>query len=121
MGVEEDGGASIVSILFGLAFVVLILVSMWKVFTKAGQPGWACIVPIYNYYVLCKIGGKPGWWLILFLIPFVNFVVMILVCIAIAKAFGKGALFGIGLLLLSFIFFPILAFGDATYTAPAEA
>jgi len=97
------------------AVVILLIAAMWKVFTKAGQPGWACIIPIYNLYVLCKIAGRPGWWVLLMLIPFVNFIILIIIAIDIAKAFGKGVGFGIGLILLPFIFYPILGFGSAQY------
>lgn len=96
-------------------FVVLMIASMWKVFTKGGQPGWASIIPFVNLYFLCKVAGRPGWWLILMLIPFVNFIILIIVDIDIAKNFGKGVGFGIGLILLPIIFFPILAFGSAQY------
>ena len=112
---ENGGGVSIFGVLISLAFAALMIVSMWKVFTKAGQPGWACIIPFYNVFIMLKIAGKPGWWLLLFFIPFVNFVVAILVSIAIAQSFGKGGGFGVGLALLSFIFYPILAFGEAAY------
>lgn len=109
-------------VILALAFTVFIIACLWKVFVKAGQPGWACLVPIYNYYILCKIAGKPGWWLVLLIIPFVNFVIAIIICIALAEKFGKGTGFGIGLALLGIIFFPILAFGDAKYHgAPATA
>jgi uncharacterized membrane protein YoaK (UPF0700 family) len=86
---------------------------LWKVFEKAGKPGWAAIVPIYNLIVLLEIAGKPAWWVILLLIPFVNIVVAIIMVLAIAKNFGKGAGFAIGLLLLGPIFYAILAWGDA--------
>ncbi|WP_425485713.1 DUF5684 domain-containing protein [Brevifollis gellanilyticus] len=102
----------------GLAFIVILIAALWKVFTKAGEPGWACLVPFYNIIVLLKISGKPLWWIILFIIPFVNFIIAILVSIGLAKSFGKGAGFGIGLALLGFIFYPILAFGDARYQGP---
>ena len=105
--------------IIALLVTVLMIVAMWKVFTKAGQPGWGSIIPILNFYFLCKIAGRPGWWLLLMLIPFVNLIIWIVVCVDIAKNFGKGAGFGIGLALLGFIFFPILAFGDATYQGPA--
>jgi hypothetical protein len=98
-----------------LAIFVLIIAGMWKVFTKAGQPGWAAIVPIYNIIVLLQIAGKPVWWILLFLIPVVNLVVAILIGIAIAKNFGKSDAFGVGLGLLGFVFYPILGFGDAQY------
>jgi len=102
-----------------LAIVVLMIVSMWKIFVKAGQPGWAAIIPIYNIIVLLQIVRKPIWWIILCLIPLVNIVIGIILCIELAKVFGKSAGYGIGILLLSFIFLPMLAFSDATYQAAA--
>jgi hypothetical protein len=104
-----------VAVLLWLAVIVLVVASIWIVFTKAGQPGWACIVPIYNVIVLLQIARKPLWWIILMLIPLVNIVIGILVVIEIAKNFGKSAGFGIGLLVLPFVFYPILAWGDARY------
>jgi hypothetical protein len=108
-----------VSIIFGLLVALLLIVAMWKVFTKAGQPGWASIIPIYNIYIWCKIVGRPWWWILLMLIPFVNFIICIILCIDLAKSFGKGVGFGIGLALLGIIFFPILGFGSAQYQGPA--
>jgi len=105
--------------IFWLAFMILMIAACWKIFTKAGQPGWASIIPIYNWYILCKIVGRPGWWVILLLIPFVNFIVGIILCIDLAKSFGKGVGFGIGLILLGVIFFPILGFGSAQYQGSA--
>ncbi len=101
--------------ILSLVIAVVMIAAMWKVFTKAGQPGWASIIPIYNLYILCKIAGRPGWWLLLMLIPFVNFIIAIILCIDVAKNFGKGAGFGVGLALLGVIFWPILGFGSATY------
>ena len=98
-----------------LAVIVFLIAALWKVFVKAGQPGWASIIPIYNAYVLLKIAGKPGWWLILYIIPLVNLIIAVIVSIAVAEKFGKGAGFGIGLLLLGFIFYPILGFGSVQY------
>ena len=104
------------------AIFVLWYASLWVTFTKAGQPGWAAIIPFYSFYILCKIGGRPGWWLILLLIPVVNIVILIIVSTDVAKNFGKGAGFGLGLVFLAFIFYPILAWGSATYTPqPAQA
>jgi hypothetical protein len=100
---------------FGLAFAVFIIAALWKVFVKAGRPGWAAIIPVYNSYVLIKIAHRPGWWLLLFIIPLVNLVFLIILAIDVAKAFGKGAGFGCGLAFLGFIFYPILGFGSATY------
>jgi len=113
---EGDALASVV----GLAFLVLVVAGMWKVFTKAGQPGWAVLVPILNLYFLLKIAGRPGWWLILMFIPLVNIIIAIIVAMEIATAFGKGAGFGLGLVFLGFIFYPILGFGDATYVGSAR-
>lgn len=109
--------------LIWLAIVVLVVVSWWKIFTKAGQPGWAAIIPIYNVYVWLQIIGKPWWWLLLLLIPVVGLVIWILMLVELAKVFGKGVGFAIGMLLLGIVFFPILAFGDAQYgsgEAPPE-
>src|ERR1700757_3098606 len=103
------------------AFVILMIAALWKVFTKAGQPGWAAIVPILNTYFLCKIAGRPGWWVILMFIPFLNLIIWIILCIDVAKSFGKGAGFGIGLLLLPFVFFLILGFGSAQYQGPSAS
>ena len=102
-------------VLVYLAIAVLVIAGFWKVFTKAGHPGWAAIIPFYNVYILLKIAGRPGWWLLLFLIPVVNFVIAIIVAIDVAKSFGKGTGFGVGLAFLGPIFYPILGFGDATY------
>lgn len=102
-----------------LAVGILMIASMWVLFTKANEPGWAAIVPIYNIIVLLKIAGKPVWWIVLFLIPFVSFIAAILIYISFAKSFGKSAGFGIGMILLPFVFFPMLAFSDAKYQGPA--
>jgi len=107
------------AMIIALLISLVVIVAMWKVFTKAGQPGWASIIPIYNLYIWCKIVGRPAWWIILMLIPFVNFIICIILCIDLAKSFGKGAGFGIGLVLLGIIFFPILGFGSAQYLGPS--
>lgn len=95
--------------------IILLIASIWKVFSKAGQPGWAAIIPIYNFYVMCKVAGRPGWWLLLMLIPFVNFIIAIILNVDIAKRFGKGVGFAVGMIFLPFIFWPILGFGSAQY------
>ena len=104
-------GSSIVGLIVG----ILVIAGMWKVFTKAGKPGWAAIIPIYNVIVLLQIAGKPLWWIVLLFIPIVNIVVAAMVMIGVAKAFGKGTGFALGLLFLSPIFIPILGFSDAQY------
>lgn len=101
-----------------LPLIILMIASMWKLFTKAGKPGWASIVPFYNIYVLLEIVGRPGWWLVLFLIPFVNFVVSIILALDTAKAYGKDAGFAILLIFLPFIGYPVLAFGKSKYVGP---
>ena len=108
-------GVGIGIMVFGLAVAIALIASVWTVFTKAGKPGWAALVPIYNIVVLLEIVGKPIWWVALMLIPVVNFVVAIIVTVELARRFGKGAGFGIGLVLLAPIFYPLLAWGDARY------
>jgi hypothetical protein len=117
---QDDGGGSAIGGLLGLVVAVLVIAGLWKVFTKAGQPGWAAIIPIYNLIVLLQIAGKPIWWIVLMIIPFVNFVIIILTWMGVAQAFGKGVGFALGLTFLSPIFVPWLGFGDARYSgAPA--
>ena len=119
---QTDGnGGSAVLWLFYIAWVVLYLVAGWIVYTKAGEEGWKSLIPIYNWYVLMKIVGRPGWWLILLLIPIVNIVIWIIVSIDLAKSFGKGTGFALGLIFLAPIFYLILAFGSAQYVGPAAA
>ena len=118
---NSDTLAALSSGVFGIVWlvvVVLLVASMWKVFTKAGQPGWAAIVPIYNVIVLLQITGKPIWWIVLLLIPLVNFVILIMIAIALAASFGKRTGYGIGLAFLPFIFYPMLGFGSARYAGP---
>ncbi|WP_137284696.1 DUF5684 domain-containing protein [Halorussus salinisoli] len=98
-----------------LGFLVLIVASMWKVFEKADEPGWAALIPIYNTYVMLKIGDNPGWYLLLMIIPIANLYAIGKMHVGIAKAFGKGVGWGVGLWFLPFVFFPMLAFGDASY------
>jgi hypothetical protein len=105
-----------IGFVFWLAVIVVIIAGMWKVFEKAGQPGWAAVVPFYNVYVLTiHIAKKEILWFVLWFVPFVNIVAAIIVSIEVAKKFGKSELFGVGLALLGFIFYPMLGFGDAQY------
>ena len=101
-----------------LAIAVWGIAAMWKVFEKAGQPGWAAIIPIYNWYIMTKIAGKPGWWVLMLLIPFVNIIFAIWLYNMISKSFGKDEGFTVGLVLLSIIFWYILGFGSAKYLGP---
>ena len=114
-------GLGIGFMLVWLLIVVLMIAGMWKVFQKAGKPGWAAIVPIYNIIVLLEIAGKPAWWVVLFLIPFVNFIIAIMLGISVAAKFGKGTGYGLGLALLGPVFYPMLGFGDAQYNPNAAA
>ncbi|MBK7987483.1 MAG: signal peptidase I [Ignavibacteria bacterium] len=109
-----------VNLLIVIVILVLVLGGLWKIFTKAGKPGWAAIIPIYNYIVLTEIIGKPIWWAIMMLIPCVNIVFMFLVYIELAKCFGKDTLYGILLVVLSPIMIPVLGFSDAQYTPPSQ-
>jgi hypothetical protein len=97
------------------AFIIFEIAGLWKTFEKAGKPGWASIVPIYNVVVMLGIAGRPLWWIVLLFVPIVNVVILVIIAIDIAKAFGKGTGFGLGLAFLGFIFYPILGFGDAQY------
>jgi hypothetical protein len=116
----SGAGAVVVTIIY-LAILILMIASVWKIFTKAGKPGWAAIVPIYNIIVLLQICGKPVWWIILLLIPIVSLIIAIILCVALAQVFGKGVGFAIGLFLLGIVFFPMLAFGSAQYVGPDGA
>lgn len=99
---------------------VIGIISMWKIFTKAGKPGWAAIIPIYNTVVLFQISGLSPWLLLIGLIPGLGQMALgiigIIATFRLATAFGKGVGYGFGLLFLPIIFYPILAFGDAKYT-----
>jgi hypothetical protein len=115
------GAIGLVGFLIWLALIVVIVAAGWVVFTKAGKPGWAAIVPIYNLIVLMEICGRPLWWFVLLLIPCVQIVIGAIVSIDLAKSFGKDVVFGILIWLLPVIFVPILAFGSAQYQGPAAA
>jgi len=103
---------------FWLACMVFYIATMWKIYTKAGQPGWASIIPIYNVVVLHRMVGKPVWWVLLYFIPIVNIIIAIIVTHALSLSFGKSTGFTIGLILLGFIFYPVLAWSDAQYLGP---
>jgi hypothetical protein len=109
-----------------IAFLAIMIASGWVIFKKAGKPGWASIVPIYSGLVLLQIIGRPWWWILLFLLAFIPFVgwlavlvLSVIVCHDLAVSFGKGWGYTVGMVLLGFVFMPMLAFGDATYKGPA--
>lgn len=112
------GSGYIFLILFFIAFYLYVY---WRIFEKAGKPGWAAIIPIYNTIILLEIVGKPWWWILLFLIPGVNIVFAIWMVNLLSLSFGKGIGFTLGLIFLNAIFYPILAFGMAEYQGPAGA
>jgi len=119
-GGDETAIAALMAFMGAYMFVIMIvailaIVALWRIFTKAGKPGWAAIIPIYNYVVLFEIIGRPGWWVLLLFIPIVNFVILIIAMLDLAKSYGKGSGFAIGLILLTTIFMLILAFDSSTY------
>jgi hypothetical protein len=117
-----SGGGGIGAGIAGLVWLVIVvamLVAIWKLFAKAGQPGWAALIPIYNYVVLFRITGRSAWWILGMFVPFLNIFVAIRLVFDLAKAFGRGVGFGFGLLFLFPIFVMILAFGDAQYVGHA--
>jgi len=105
-----------------IPIVLIAIVAIWRVFTKAGQPGWAVLIPFYNIYVYSQVVKRPGWWMLLYfasIIPVVGSLAVLFVSIIdnlrLAKLFGKSSGFGVGIILLGVVFLPILAFGDADY------
>ncbi len=99
-------------------FSVFYLIVLWKIFVKAGQPGWAAIIPIYNSYILAKIAFGNGWLFLLAIVPIVNFIYLFILYFKLAKSFGKSTAFGIGTIFLSIVFLPMLAFGSCEYLGP---
>ena len=115
-GTETVGaGVGIVTLIFYLAVLVISIIAYWKLFTKAGKPGWHSIIPFLNFYDMFEIAGMNGWFFLLLMIPIANIIIAIMWCINLAKAFGKGTGFAIGLIFLEGIFILILAFGSAKY------
>jgi len=114
-------GVSIISFIISLVFIIFYIIVFWKIFTKAGKPGWACIIPVYNIIVMLEIIKRPVWWLILFIIPFVNIIMAIITTMDTAAAYGKSKAWGFFMLfILGFIGYPILGFGSAQYSAPSR-
>ena len=110
----------VIAILFYIAFIVFFVMTGWKIFEKAGQPGWACLIPIYSTLVMLKIIGKPWWWIFLLGFPLIinNIIFGIWATNLLSKSYGKDEGYTVGLLLVGFIFYPMLAFGDAKYLGP---
>ena len=124
-GNENTGALLIFSgfyIFLYLLVAILMIAALWKVFSKAGEAGWKAIIPFYNIYILLKIVGRPGWWLILYIIPLVQIVISLVVAIDLAKSFGKSDVFGVvGLWLFSIIGYLMLGFGSAEYKGPSAS
>lgn len=111
-----ENALSTVLLIGYLGIIILTIASIWKVFKKANQPGWAAIVPIFNTYIMLKISDNPGWFLLLMVIPVINLYPLAKMYSGMARAFGKGIGWAIGLWILPFVFFPLLAFSSASYT-----
>ncbi|MCG8581393.1 MAG: DUF5684 domain-containing protein [Bacteroidales bacterium] len=109
--------AFLLSIIY-MAIGILQLVASWKIYEKAGKPGWASLIPIYNILVLLDIIGKPRWWILLLFIPFVNMFILVLLIYGLGKSFGKSTAFNLGLIFLAPLFFPALAFSNSRYEGP---
>ena len=110
-----DGGMlSTMLVLIGAVYLFF-LVATWKLYSKAGRPGWASLIPIYTTVVFCRICGRSGWLTLALMIPGVNVIVSIMLSVDLARVFGRGTGFMLGLIFLSPIFFPILAFGSSRY------
>jgi len=106
-------------IIFIVVLAVIYIAAQWRIYEKAGKPGWAVIIPFYNFIVLLEIVGKPWWWLLLLFIPVVNFIIGIWVINLLSKSFGQNEGFTLGLIFLSIIFYPMLGFGNYEYKGPA--
>ena len=120
---QRDGGflATIYSLTFSCVSLLIFLAvvgGMWQVFVKAGEAGWKAIIPIYNIWILLQIIGRPGWWIILFFIPIVNIIIWIIVSLDLAKSFDHGVGFAIGLIILPWLFYIILGWGESQYYGP---
>lgn len=115
---DQDYVLPIWAFILFLPIIIFEIAAIWRVFTKAGQPGWACIIPIYNIYIMTKIAGKPGIWTLFCLIPLINIVFSIWLYNMISKSFGKDEGFTVGLIVLSVVFWPILGFGKSKYLGP---
>jgi hypothetical protein len=115
------GAASPILTVVWLAVTVALVAAVWKIFAKAGRPGWASLIPIYNTITMLHITGRSGWLILALLVPFWNIYIAIRLVFNLAQVFGRGIGFGFGLLFLSPIFLLILGFGDAQYVGPRNA
>jgi hypothetical protein len=111
----KDAEMAVVYGVVWMAVVVVFIAAYWRIFAKAGRPGWASLIPIYNVVTLLHITGRSGWWTLGMFVPLLNVFVLIRLVFELARAFGRGIGFGVGLLLLSPIFVPVLGFGGSQY------
>lgn len=125
---ESDNGGGLMAIIFGggmlvfMGVVMLIaIISSWKIYTKAGKPGWTCLVPFYNAWVMMEIIGFPGFYFLGMMVPVVGMFFALYCQFRLAKVFGKDVLYTVGLIFLPFIFYPLLAFGGDEYLGPEAA
>lgn len=114
-------GFGVIGSILYLGVIVLMVAGMWKVFEKAGKPGWAAIIPIYNLIILLEIVGKPMIWILWLIIPCVNIVFAIWLYNLVSKSFGKTEGYTVGLIILPFVFWPMLGFGSDKYLGPSAA
>ena len=122
----SGGGGLLVLLLFDLVLYVVFALGMYGTFQKAGQPGWAAFVPIYNFIIMLKVAGRPvawAWFLLLAIIPFIGSIALLVIGIIVlndvSKSFGHGAGFTVGLVLLGPIFWYVLWLGKSQYRGPA--
>ncbi|AAV48360.1 unknown [Haloarcula marismortui ATCC 43049] len=109
---QSSDAGGIVLLLFQLLLAAIQIAGMWMVFKKAGHAGWKAIIPIYNLYIMLRIGENAWWWLLLVFIPVINLYALYKIHAGVARAFGRGIGFGLGLTFLGILFFPLLGFGD---------
>ena len=116
---QSSDTASVISgsvvLLFQLLLGVVQVAGVWKIFTKAGHAGWKAIIPIYNFYIMLQIGENQWWCLLLLVIPFLNLYAVYKIHSGVARAFGRGIGFGLGLTFLGILFYPLVGFGDYQY------
>ena len=110
---EASAAADLTTTLLVLGLLIFVVVAMWKVNEKANEPGWAVLIPIYAQIVTARIGGKSAWWVVAMFLPFINLIAYVVLSFGVAERFRKSSLFGLGLAFLPFLFYPMLAFGDA--------
>ena len=105
-------------LLYSVIAAGFVIAGLWKIFNKAGRPGWPALVPIYNMFVLCEVCGLSGWFALLFMVPVLNIVTLIYLATRLGKAFAKGWGFILGIILLGVVFIPILGWDKSTYQGP---